>query len=114
MDKRTYDNRKDYYKEYYKDYYEKNPEYKEKQKARAKEREQKNRQAYTEWKKTLECSRCGENESCCLEFHHTDPTQKDYTVSQIAGKSMAFILKEVAKCIVVCSNCHKKIHAGVG
>ena len=46
-----------------------------------------------------------------LEFHHTDPTQKEYGLS--AGKLKTFLSSkdELDKCILVCSNCHREIHA---
>lgn len=56
------------------------------------------------------CERCGYNKCIeALEFHHMDPSQKDFTIS---GKSKAFeyLKDEVDKCIMVCSNCHKEIH----
>ena len=56
------------------------------------------------------CERCGYNKCIeALEFHHMDPSQKDFTIS---GKSKAFeyLKEEVDKCIMVCSNCHKEIH----
>ena len=59
------------------------------------------------------CECCGYN-SCveALEFHHLDPSQKDFTIS---GTSKAFktLKTEVDKCIMICSNCHKEIHAGI-
>lgn len=57
-----------------------------------------------------ECSKCGYKKSLkALEFHHLDPSEKDFTIS---GKSWSFerLKKEVDKCILVCSNCHIEIH----
>lgn len=47
-----------------------------------------------------------------LEFHHLSSNEKDF---QISGKSLSFekLKKEVDKCVLVCSNCHKEIHAGL-
>ena len=59
------------------------------------------------------CECCGYDKCIeALEFHHLDPGKKDFTIS---GTSRSFdILKiEADKCILVCSNCHKEIHAGV-
>ena len=56
------------------------------------------------------CERCGYNKChVALEFHHLNPDEKDFTIS---GKSWSFerLKKEVDKCILVCSNCHKEIH----
>lgn len=59
------------------------------------------------------CSLCGEDDLSCLEFHHKDPSEKEF---QIGGSGTNFnldrIRSEIEKCIVVCANCHKKIHAG--
>lgn len=56
---------------------------------------------------------CGESDYCCLDFHHTDPSSKDLSVNSLVRKSnKQRLLKEFAKCDVVCANCHRKIHAG--
>jgi predicted transcriptional regulator len=49
-----------------------------------------------------------------LEFHHIDPKTKDDGVSKlIRGKITQKIIDEINKCVLVCSNCHKMIHAGI-
>ena len=56
------------------------------------------------------CEKCGYNKCIdALEFHHKDPKEKDFNISR---KSWSFerLKKEVEKCILVCSNCHKEIH----
>lgn len=66
------------------------------------------------WKKTLCCVSCGETHAGCLQFHHIDPTQKDFAVgtgSYATGRRG--MIKEILKCVVVCGNCHVKIHDGV-
>lgn len=45
-----------------------------------------------------------------LEFHHEDPSQKDFAIS--TKLSWEAIKAELDKTILVCSNCHKEIHAG--
>ena len=59
------------------------------------------------------CQCCGYSKCIeALEFHHLDPNIKSFTIS---GKSKSFnsLKSEVDKCILVCSNCHKEIHAGI-
>lgn len=59
------------------------------------------------------CECCGYSKCVeALEFHHLDPSKKDF---QISGTSKSFdILKsEVDKCILVCANCHREIHANI-
>ena len=66
---------------------------------------------WNEYKSTLSCVKCNESHVACLDFHHEDPAVKDGNLATIArswGKER--ILKEVAKCIVICSNCHRKLH----
>lgn len=59
------------------------------------------------------CNCCSETEPCCLEFHHLDPTQKDFAVADRSYANLDRLREEIRKCVVVCSNCHKKIHAGL-
>ena len=65
--------------------------------------------------KGISCRLCGELERCCLSFHHLDPSQKDQSVSKLLNdfRSKKRILEEVKKCVVLCENCHRKVHAGV-
>lgn len=56
----------------------------------------------------LACSQCGEDHPAVLDFHHTDPSVKEDHPSLIRSK--ARLLKEIETCIVLCSNCHRKLH----
>lgn len=48
-----------------------------------------------------------------LEFHHKNPNEKDFSISDREIKlDWELIKKELDKCILVCSNCHREIHAG--
>jgi hypothetical protein len=60
----------------------------------------------------LVCEKCGEDHPACIEYHHKDPEQKDFQISKAAQRGLGKekILEEIAKCLVVCSNCHRKIH----
>lgn len=58
-----------------------------------------------------QCERCGYNKCTrALEFHHIDPTLKDFGVSKCLTTDMSTLKKEVDKCILLCSNCHAEIH----
>lgn len=58
------------------------------------------------------CERCGYNKyRGALEFHHKDPTQKD-PLGLRAYNSERF-LAEIDKCMLLCANCHREIHAGL-
>lgn len=74
------------------------------------------RRAIAEWfrsfKRTLACVRCGENDWVCLDFHHRDSRKEDPVISYMwkNGWGIRRILAEIAKCDVLCSNCHRKFH----
>lgn len=55
------------------------------------------------------CADCHERfPPSAMDFHHRDPTMKQYTVSRMIGRSgAARILEEAAKCDIVCANCHR-------
>ena len=56
------------------------------------------------------CQCCGYNKCLpALEFHHLDPSEKDFELS--AKISWSQIEKELKKCVLLCSNCHKEAHS---
>lgn len=63
--------------------------------------------------KSCGCVVCGEKDPCCLDFHHIDSEHKEFNMGSAWTKTDKRIVEEAAKCVVVCSNCHRKIHAGV-
>ena len=46
-----------------------------------------------------------------LEFHHVNPEEKDFTLTSSNMKNLADQLVELRKCVLVCANCHRGIHA---
>lgn len=59
------------------------------------------------------CELCGYNKCIsALDFHHLDPTQKDFGISDQSRKKSTWeiIQPELDKCILVCSNCHRELH----
>jgi predicted HNH restriction endonuclease len=75
------------------------------------ERMRAKKQEIMEWKRSRGCTVCGETEPWVLDMHHLDPTEKEANSAQSA--TLKTFLKEVDKCVLVCSNCHRKVHAGV-
>lgn len=63
--------------------------------------------------KSVGCAVCGEKDTVCLDFHHYDPKEKEFNMSSALTKPYYKMIEEAAKCIVTCSNCHRKIHAGL-
>ena len=61
------------------------------------------------------CMICGYNKCIdALEFHHKDPTKKEFKIGSGNTMSWKEYRLEVQKCLLVCSNCHKEIHFKVG
>lgn len=83
-------------------------------KDKARDRAAKNLALFVEFKSTLKCQRCPENDPCTFDFHHLDPKTKDGTlINRMVrlGWSWARVIAEIEKCICLCSNCHRKTHA---
>lgn len=60
--------------------------------------------------KSCGCAICGETELCCLDFHHI--CNKQFTISANVDVTLDTLLTEIKNCIVLCANCHRKLHAG--
>ena len=60
------------------------------------------------------CEICGyDRYRGALDFHHVDPTQKGAEWTTVKKWSKDRRNKELAKCVLLCSNCHREVHAGV-
>jgi predicted HNH restriction endonuclease len=61
------------------------------------------------------CAICGYTRCpAALEFHHPDPTQKDFSISADGStRSWERVKREIEKCQLVCANCHREVHAGI-
>lgn len=78
-----------------------------------KQREARKTKWLQEYKQTQRCKLCPEDDAACLDFHHLDPSTKDGDVSDIVRNiSLERLQQELDKCVVLCSNCHRKLHAG--
>ena len=63
------------------------------------------------YKSHFGCYVCGEKDSSCLDFHHIDSKKKtDGVAAMIRNYAWQTLLDEIAKCVVICSNCHRKKH----
>lgn len=60
------------------------------------------------------CFYCGEADPVVLDFHHLNGTEKEASVSILINRhsSREKIDAEIKKCVVVCANDHRRIHAG--
>ena len=93
-------------KKYYRDWYSKQSD---EQKRRKQDLQNKRRQENVLWvrkyKELFGCP-CGEKDWRCLDFHHLRDKEKN--VADMTGLSKENLFKEMAKCIILCSNCHRK------
>jgi hypothetical protein len=47
-----------------------------------------------------------------MHFHHTDPAEKDFSISTKLT-SFEAIKAELIKCILLCNRCHSEVHDGL-
>ena len=79
-------------------------------------KEKRNGYAWVDMLKTAQgCADCKEhfyNEPYILHYHHEKPKLKNDTIANMVkeGASHTKILVEIAKCIVLCGNCHARRH----
>jgi hypothetical protein len=49
-----------------------------------------------------------------FEFHHWDPREKEFGISRDGlARPWDAIAAELLKCVMLCANCHRELHAGV-
>ena len=63
------------------------------------------------------CEQCGYDKCIgALHFHHRNPQEKDFNISQINlsdnNFSMDVVISEIDKCDLLCANCHAERHFG--
>ena len=110
----TYKNREDA-RAYAQRHYQNNkPLYKK----RAKLSHRASRAKLKEWVRAYKAShpcKCGESDPVCLDFHHRIGV-KEINISHAVRSqwSIKRLQAEMAKCEILCANCHRKEHARVG
>jgi hypothetical protein len=101
--------RKAYHKQRSREHYLKN---KETIIAKSKETRAISKAKWSAFKRTLKCTQCGFNHPAALDFHHTNPAEKENLVSKLVSNGcFVAAMEEVQKCIVLCANCHRVHHA---
>ena len=108
--------KKEYQREYHKKWYSKPENARKKKENAAKHRllkRERNRKFILEYKTNRCCEKCGEEHPVCLDFHHIGDN-KEFNISDMVLRCYGIerIQKEIDKCMVVCKNCHAKIHRG--
>ena len=60
------------------------------------------------------CEKCGYDKyDGALDFHHLDPSKKDFDISRKKSTNIDKLKPELDKCILICSNCHRELHGGM-
>ena len=62
------------------------------------------------------CAICGYSKYVgALELHHLDPSEKDLSIGHLLRNRLSWkrFVVELRKCVLLCSNCHKEVHAGL-
>lgn len=76
------------------------------------ERQNKLKLQCIEYKGIFACQNCGYDKYIsALEFHHTNPEEKDFTLSRHNCVNFNDEIKqEIDKCMLLCANCHRELH----
>lgn len=69
---------------------------------------------FAEFSKNDKCINCPESDKSCLDYHHVNPSEKDRSIADFIQKYSKIdkVIEEYKKCVCLCSNCHRKFHAG--
>lgn len=65
--------------------------------------------------KGSKCSVCGYGRClAALDFHHIDPKEKSFDIGRVGinhyKKWTEALKRELDKCVLICSNCHRELH----
>lgn len=63
-----------------------------------------------EYKSNKGCRKCGDTRHYVLDFHHRNPNEKEFVISDKIRCNLNTMMKEIEKCDVLCSNCHREWH----
>jgi hypothetical protein len=90
------------------------PYYKNKNSKNVSERAKEKKKELMKYKGSV-CFFCGYNKyDGALEFHHINPGEKEFNINLgTLSKSWERCFAEVNKCILICANCHRELHAGL-
>lgn len=66
-----------------------------------------NAQYIREDKQRRGCNRCPERRVPCLDYHHVDRATKTDIINRMMESSFPRFKAELAKCELLCANCHR-------
>ena len=59
------------------------------------------------------CACCGfDRSAAALDWHHIDMSDKEFYIRDSLKMRIVTLFKELRKCVVLCANCHRMVHAG--
>jgi len=65
-----------------------------------------------EHKEAYGCTLCEEGDPKCLDYHHMNPEKKKFSIGSVSSSVPNKAIQiEIAKCIILCANCHRKVEA---
>lgn len=83
----------------------------EKVKQKTRRHRDKKKKEWQEYKKTLACVKCGQNHPATLDFHHVIKHPSNNKLNELIRRNAwSLVYAELAKCVVLCSNCHRIHH----
>jgi hypothetical protein len=78
------------------------------ERARYKRYQERVRDVIRRLKQSTLCQDCGRSYPYyVMDFDHRDPAEKKFNIG-IANKGLETMLAEIAKCDIVCANCHRE------
>lgn len=112
------DKRRTYHNAWHKEQYANDPVYRRAFKARTRRRNKRRDKIVADMLiafRATGCIVCPEKEPCCLVAHHIDSAEKDFALgtARYGGHGRVRVMREIAKCVCLCANCHTKLHANV-
>jgi len=66
------------------------------------------KESVDDWK-SQGCKKCNDKREYIIDAHHLDPSKKEFSIGT-AIRGINITIKELDKCIPLCSNCHREFH----
>lgn len=58
------------------------------------------------------CCLCHESDVEILDFHHFNQNDKKFNITSETDLNIKDLVEEINKCVVLCANCHRRVHYG--
>ena len=82
--------------------------------ARKKAWARRRKRTYVDYKGGPLCAACGlVAHPSIYHFHHLDPDEKEFAISEKGYAPLEDVRDELDKCVMLCPSCHRRVHAGL-